>query len=99
MATAERRSAAARKAVRTSWVNTTDRRARTQAATQASPVSLDYWIARLRSEREYATEQDLLKAAETALSLVMSERGRAGAESRRRNKAAKQEAARLAASA
>ncbi|MFB4276080.1 hypothetical protein ACBJ59_12350 [Nonomuraea sp. MTCD27] len=86
-------------AVRTSWVNTTDRTARTAAATKASPVSLDYWVERLRSEREYATEADLVAAAKTALALEMTRRGRAGAETRRRNKQAKQEAARLAASA
>lgn len=100
MATAEQRSAAARKAVKTSWVKTPDRRARTQPATKKSPMSLEGQIAKLRAEREYASEQDLLKAAQTALSLEASDRGKKGAATRRRNKAAKQaDASRLAASA
>lgn len=99
MATAERRQAAARIAVLTSWAKTTDRAARTAPATKASPVSLDYWVERLRGEREYASERDLLAAAEAALRVEMSRRGRAGAETRRRRKQAQQEAARLAASA
>lgn len=99
MASQERRSAAARIAAHTSWAYTTDRSARTQAATKASPVSLDYHIAKLRSEREYASEGDLQAAAESALKVEMIRRGRAGAETRRRNKAAARDAARLAATA
>lgn len=99
MATPERRSQAARLAANTSWARTPDRQARTAPATQASPVHLDYWIARLRSERDYATEADLVKAARNALAVEMSRRGRAGAETRRRNKALKQQAAALAATA
>ncbi|TYB50269.1 hypothetical protein FXF51_56945 [Nonomuraea sp. PA05] len=96
----DRRRRNAVDAVRASWIYTTDRTARTAPATQASPVHIDYWINRLGSERDYKTEADLMAAAETALSLEMQRRGRAGAETRRRNKAAKQqEAARLAASA
>lgn len=74
MATPERRSAAARLAAHASWAQTTDRKARTRAATAASPVSLAYWVERLRGEREYASEDDLHAAARNALSAEMSRR-------------------------
>jgi len=100
MASRERRTAAARIAAHTSWARTVDRAARTAPATAASPVSVDYWIARLAAERDYASEADLVRAAENARSAEMRRRALAAAASRRRNKAARQqEAARLAASA
>lgn len=83
MATPDRRRAAARLAAHASWAATTDRRARTRKATAASPVSLQYWVERLRGEREYASEADLLAAAKNALSAEMSRRALAGADARR----------------
>lgn len=93
MATPERRSAAARLAAHASWAATTDRRARTRAATQASPVSLDYWIARLGEEREYASEADLHAAAKNALSAEMSRRALAGVKARKTRQAGSARAA------
>ncbi|MEV4837753.1 hypothetical protein AB0K05_24745 [Nonomuraea sp. NPDC049486] len=87
MATSERRSAAARLAAHASWAQTTDRKARTRNATQASPVSLAYWVDRLRGEREYASEDDLHAAARNALSAEMSRRALAGADARKSRQA------------
>lgn len=92
MATAERRRQAALIAVHTSWARTPDRQARTAAATQASPVSLDYWEARLRAEG-VVREQDIPAAAVNARSAEMRRRALAAADTRRRNKAAKRQAA------
>ncbi|MBF8187347.1 hypothetical protein ITP53_16725 [Nonomuraea sp. K274] len=98
MATAERRRQAALIAVHTSWANTTDRAARTAAATAASPVSLDYWEAKLRAEGR-VREEDIPAAAVNARAAEMRRRALKSADARRRNKTAKQDAARLAASA
>lgn len=63
MATAQRRSAAARIAVNTSWARTANRTERTAAGYKASPMSLDYHIAAVRAEGVLVHEQDILKAA------------------------------------
>jgi hypothetical protein len=50
-----------------SWANTPDRSARTAPGRKASPGSVDYWLARLDSERfADATDQQRLAAAESA---------------------------------
>ncbi|MGA5764512.1 hypothetical protein [Nonomuraea bangladeshensis] len=98
MASPERRSAAAKIAVHTSWARTADRSARTAPATAASPVSLAYWESRLRAEG-VVREQDIPKAAANARSAEMRRRALASAAARRRNRTAKQEAAQQAASA
>lgn len=90
MASPERRRIAAQIAAHTSWARTPDRRERTQPATKASPVSLDYWEARLREEG-LVREEDIPKAAVNARAAEMRRRALKSAESRRRNKAKKQE--------
>lgn len=97
MATPERRRQAALIAVHTSWARTPDRAARTAAATAASPVSLDYWEAKLRADG-IVREVDIPAAAVNARAAEMRRRALKSAESRQRNRAARQ-ASRLAATA
>jgi hypothetical protein len=87
--TPERRRASALIAVHTSWARTADRRARTEAATRSSPVSLEYWEDKLRAEG-VVSEADIPKAAANARSAEMRRRALKSAQSRARNKAAKQ---------
>ncbi|MGW6498581.1 hypothetical protein [Nonomuraea angiospora] len=98
MASPEQRRQAALIAVHTSWANTTDRRARTEAATKASPVSLEYWEEVIRAKGTHR-EEDIPAAAVNARSAEMRRRALKSAQARKRNKHARQEAARLAASA
>jgi hypothetical protein len=60
------RSARARFASYASWARTEDRRARTAAATAASPVSLDYWLAKFSHERPDLSPADRRRRAEAA---------------------------------
>ena len=98
MATPEQRSRAAQIAVLTSWARTPDRAARVRAATDASPVCLPYWIARVREEG-VVREEDIPAAAENYRLAYVKRLAAKSAEARRRNREAKQAAARLAASA
>lgn len=90
MATPEQRRQAALIAVHTSWANTPDRAARTAPATKASPVSLEYWEAKLRAEGA-VREEDIHKAARNAQSAEMRRRALKSAKTRARNKAVKEE--------
>lgn len=72
MATPEQRSRAARIAAHVQWAKTPHRGERTAAARRASPVSLDYWIARLRKEGK-VREQDIPAAAENAHTAYMTQ--------------------------
>ncbi|MGW4469703.1 hypothetical protein ACWENQ_08520 [Nonomuraea sp. NPDC004354] len=92
-ASPERRSAIAKLAVHASWARTPDRRERTQAATIASPVSLEYWEDRLRAEG-VVSEADIPAAAVNARSAEMRRRALKSAASRARNKAAREAALR-----
>lgn len=85
MSTPQQRSAAARYAVNVSWARTPDRRERTQPATKASPVSLEYWEAKLREEG--IPEHLLAKAAVNARRAEMQRRAMKSAAVRRARKA------------
>ncbi|GAA3531420.1 hypothetical protein GCM10022419_008150 [Nonomuraea rosea] len=90
MATPEERSRAARIAAHSSWAQTPDRRERTQPATNASPVSLEYWEKKLREEG-VVREEDISKAAVNARSAEMRRRALKSAKARARNRAEKLE--------
>lgn len=98
MATPEQRSRAARIAANISWARTPDRQARTQAAVDASPVRLPYWIARVRAEG-VVPEADIPAAAENYRLAYVQKLAAKSAEARARNRAARQASARVAASA
>ena len=93
MSTPEQRSAAASYAVNMSWAKTPNRRERTQPATNASPVSLEYWENRLRAEGQ-VREEDIPKAAVNARRAEMQRRARKSAAVRRARKAERQQRAR-----
>lgn len=95
MATPEQRRAAALIAVHTSWARTADRQARTREATRNSPVSVDYWIARVQAEGIVA-ERDVPAAAENYRQAYMKRLAAKSAASRARNRAARQAEARSA---
>jgi hypothetical protein len=63
--TPEQRSLRARIAVHTSWANTTDRTARTDAARAAGPGALSYWEKRVDPEL-VMDDATRAKAAENA---------------------------------
>jgi hypothetical protein len=90
MSTPEQRSAAARLAVNVSWAYTPDRRERTQPATKASPVSLEYWEAKLREKG--IPEHLLAKAAVNARRAEMQRRAMKSAATRAAKKAARAKA-------
>jgi hypothetical protein len=69
-----------------SWSRTADRTARTAAGHKASPVSIDYWINKLREEGIVA-EADLYKAAEERRRAHMLRLARRSAEARRKKRA------------
>lgn len=86
---------AARIAVNASWAKTPDRQARTRNAIRSSPVSVEYWEARLRAEG-VVSEADIPRAAENARKSYMQGLALKSAKSRERNKAAKKAAVRAA---
>lgn len=65
MATPEQRSRAARIAANVQWATTPNWSERTEAARRASPMSLDFHIAKIRAEGKHR-EQDVVPAAEAA---------------------------------
>lgn len=88
MATPEQRSAAARIAVNTSWARTPARRERTQPATKASPVSVEYWENRVRADG-IVCEAEIPKAAVNAHRAYMQQMARKSAASRAAKKKAR----------
>ncbi|MFI7532619.1 hypothetical protein [Streptosporangium sp. NPDC049376] len=72
MATPEQRSRAARIAAHVQWARTPHRGERTEAARRASPVSIDYWIARITAEGK-VRKRDIPKAAENAHKAYMTQ--------------------------
>lgn len=66
----KRRSALNSIAAHLSWADTPDRAARTAPGHRASPVSRDYWRAKIRAEGK-VREQDIEAAAQNAHSAYM----------------------------
>lgn len=54
-----------RAAAHISWAMTPHRAERTAPARRKSPMSLDYWIAKVRAERRITDEQTIRKTAES----------------------------------
>lgn len=88
MATPQQRSAAARKAVNTSWARTPVRRERTRKGTEASPFSLAYWEAKVRAEG-VVCEAEIPLAAENYRIAWQQGNAKKSAASRAKNKAAR----------
>ncbi|GAA3441026.1 hypothetical protein [Planomonospora venezuelensis] len=88
MATPEERSRAARIAANVQWATTANRAERTEAARRRSPVSLDYWIDRIRAEG-IVREQDVVKAATNAHKAYMAQMSLKAAKARSRRAAEK----------
>lgn len=77
------RSAIARQAAHASWANTVDRSARTAKARNASPSGMQFWLDRLPSTFDDATDQQRLDAAESAKRAHFAGLARLAAQSRR----------------
>lgn len=67
-----------------SWANTVDRSARTRPARRRSPGSVDYWLDKLGSEFDNATEAQRLAAADAAKRAYFAELSMKSAKARRR---------------
>jgi hypothetical protein len=67
-----------------SWARTPNRAERTEAGFKASPLSLDYWIAKVRAEG-VVREQDIEAAARSAYRASQRSRSLKAAATRKRN--------------
>lgn len=90
MATPEQRSRAARIAVDISWSRTAIRHERTRPGFEASPLSREYWIARVRAEG-IVCEAEIEKAADNAYRAAQRQRSMKAAKTRAANKAAREQ--------
>jgi hypothetical protein len=88
MATAAERSSAARIAVNVSWARTPNRAERTAPGHRSSPVSYDYWLAKIKAEG-LVRPKDIPAAAGNAHRAYMQQLSKKAAAARRRKKAGK----------
>ncbi|MFD0884707.1 hypothetical protein ACFQ08_09110 [Streptosporangium algeriense] len=86
MATPEQRSRAARIAAHVQWARTPHRGERTAAARAASPVSIDYWLAKVTAEGKVRAK-DIPAAAENAHKAYMGQLSLKASAARRRKTA------------
>ncbi|MFJ2029463.1 hypothetical protein [Streptosporangium sp. NPDC087985] len=85
--TPEARRRAASIAADVQWAMTPNRTERTEAARRASPMSLDYWVAKTKAEG-IVRDQDVQKAAENAYRAHMKQMSLKAARSRQARAAA-----------
>lgn len=81
-------SLAGRKGAHASWARTVDRTARTSAARNASPTSIDWHLARLPEQFAGATDEQRQAAAEAARKAYMAELALRSARARQKGRVA-----------